>query len=421
VEEFSSEHGKVTVSLLDGLQGTESLSSKYAHASEVRISRGFQTAITASSAMLTFLVDGGTANVTNITSAFPGGTAGDTGWEQAALLETTLQAATADGADTNLRVAYDSSSDEFVITDILGRELEIQSFSQAAGVSAGAYLSSSATVAQANKSNPVKTSTDATSGVMTEATKVDLLFSQDDASGVVLSINGRSNSSSAIDFNFATDTFAGSDFKTILNSMMNELNSHYNGSPLSYELNQETRTLSITHAKGGEIFIDDFVTTSENLVMNLQVVSGDGEDTIISYDEVLTSASANGSGQNYTTTVANAGSSLAGFANSSDNIAEISIATQDGANSALASIDNALMYVISERAKLGAIENRLDHTINNLSNVVTNTSAAKGRIEDADFAVESTNLTKAQILAQASTSMLAQANQSKQTVLSLLQ
>ena len=55
VEEFSSEHGKVTVSLLDGLQGTENLSSKYAHASEVRISRGFQTAITAASATLFWL------------------------------------------------------------------------------------------------------------------------------------------------------------------------------------------------------------------------------------------------------------------------------------------------------------------------------------------------------------------------------
>ena len=79
------------------------------------------------------------------------------------------------------------------------------------------------------------------------------------------------------------------------------------------------------------------------------------------------------------------------------------------------------MYVLAERASLGAIENRLDHTVNNLSNVVTNTSAAKGRIVDADFAAESTKLTRAQILAQASTSMLAQANQSKQYVLSLLQ
>ena len=69
---------------------------------------------------------------------------------------------------------------------------------------------------------------------------------------------------------------------------------------------------------------------------------------------------------------------------------------------------------------LGALENRLDHTVNNLSNVSTNTSAAQGRIQDADFAKETTQLTKSQILSQAATSMLAQANQSKQSILSLL-
>ena len=97
-------------------------------------------------------------------------------------------------------------------------------FTGPTSAASGAYFKSSATVAQSNKYNPVKISTDSTSGALTEATKINLVFSQDDASGVVFSINGQSNSSSAIDFNFATDTFAGSDFKTILNNMMNELN-----------------------------------------------------------------------------------------------------------------------------------------------------------------------------------------------------
>ena len=65
-------------------------------------------------------------------------------------------------------------------------------------------------------------------------------------------------------------------------------------------------------------------------------------------------------------------------------------------------------------------ERNLDHTINNLSNISTNTSAAKSRILDADFAAETANLTKNQILSQAATSMLAQANQSKQSTLVLL-
>ena len=105
---------------------------------------------------------------------------------------------------------------------------------------------------------------------------------------------------------------------------------------------------------------------------------------------------------------------------SSTGIDQISIATANGANSAIASNDAALTTILSERAKLGALENRLDHMVNNLSNVSTNTSAALSRILDADFAKETTALTKSQILSQAATSMLVQANQSKQLILALL-
>ena len=76
--------------------------------------------------------------------------------------------------------------------------------------------------------------------------------------------------------------------------------------------------------------------------------------------------------------------------------------------------------VNSTRASLGASQSRLGSVVNNLTNKVTNLSDARSRIEDADFSAESTNLAKAQILSQASTAMLAQANQSQQDVLSLL-
>ena len=101
-------------------------------------------------------------------------------------------------------------------------------------------------------------------------------------------------------------------------------------------------------------------------------------------------------------------------------IADISVATQDSALQALASIDNALGTVLEERGKLGAIRNRLDFTAANLGNVVTNTEASRSQIEDADFAAESAKMAKNQILLQAGTAMLAQANASQQTVLSLL-
>ena len=87
----------------------------------------------------------------------------------------------------------------------------------------------------------------------------------------------------------------------------------------------------------------------------------------------------------------------------------------------VANIDAAIKEVNTQRSSLGAVSNRLGHTVNNLTNISTNLSAARGGIEDADFAMETTKLAKNQILQQASTAMLAQANASKQNVLSLLQ
>lgn len=84
-------------------------------------------------------------------------------------------------------------------------------------------------------------------------------------------------------------------------------------------------------------------------------------------------------------------------------------------------IDEAIATVNLQRATLGAVSNRLDSTVSNLTNIVTNLEAGRGRIEDADFAAETTSLARTQILQQAATAMLAQANASKQGVLSLLQ
>ena len=91
-----------------------------------------------------------------------------------------------------------------------------------------------------------------------------------------------------------------------------------------------------------------------------------------------------------------------------------------GTDDYLTKFDNALDLVAEKRAGLGAVQNRLESAVNNLTNNSTNLSDARSRIEDADFSAESTNLAKAQILSQASTAMLSQANQSQQGVLKLL-
>jgi len=98
-----------------------------------------------------------------------------------------------------------------------------------------------------------------------------------------------------------------------------------------------------------------------------------------------------------------------------------SLTTQAAAQDTIERIDNAIKTVNAQRATLGAVSNRLDSTVSNLTNISSNLQAGRGRIEDADFAAETTSLAKSQILQQASTAMLAQANASKQNVLSLLQ
>ena len=99
----------------------------------------------------------------------------------------------------------------------------------------------------------------------------------------------------------------------------------------------------------------------------------------------------------------------------------LSISTADGATDAITTLDNAINRVNEIRGDLGAIQNRLEYTINNLSSISNATAGSRGRILDADFAMETSELTKHQILTQAATSMLAQANQSKQGILALLQ
>ena len=98
----------------------------------------------------------------------------------------------------------------------------------------------------------------------------------------------------------------------------------------------------------------------------------------------------------------------------------ITISTQSDAQTQIGVIDNAIKLVSNSRAELGAVSNRLTSTINNIDQISVNLDASKGRIQDADFAAETSNLAKSQILQQAATAMLAQANASKQNVLALV-
>ncbi|MFY7859332.1 MAG: flagellin [Limnohabitans sp.] len=150
--------------------------------------------------------------------------------------------------------------------------------------------------------------------------------------------------------------------------------------------------LTLTNATGGKIDLSNY--------------SSDGTTTL-----TATPASGQGVGKVLDD------SSLGGLQAS---VSAVAITTQAGASAAVSTIDRALENINSQRANLGAQQNRLTYTVNNLSNIATNTSQARSRILDTDYATETTNMAKSQIIQQAATAMLAQANQSGQSVLALL-
>ena len=115
------------------------------------------------------------------------------------------------------------------------------------------------------------------------------------------------------------------------------------------------------------------------------------------------------------------GSGGDGFVTSFGKVADVDITSVRGAQEAVIAIDQAIQKIDAQRADLGAVQNRFENTIQNLQNIQENVSAARGRIQDTDFAAETATLSKNQIMQQAGTAILAQANQLPQAVLSLLQ
>ena len=169
------------------------------------------------------------------------------------------------------------------------------------------------------------------------------------------------------------------------------------------------------------------VTTTETLVTKLNTLSdagtiaaitwtNDGDVITGTYDAVGAVASTNNSIGAIAGTVSTEGTATG--ANADDSL---DFTTQQGCRDAITTIQAAYDKVAKNRAQLGAVQAQMESTIRNLANVVENTTAARSRIQDADFAAETAALTRAQMLQQAATSILAQANAQPQSVLELLQ
>ncbi len=172
----------------------------------------------------------------------------------------------------------------------------------------------------------------------------------------------------------------------------------------------------------------------------IELVSADGRNITHSFSTLTAAATGVGAAGTARSTVSLSSTSSSGIALSgageanagfTDNqtvaaslsgtaIANLDISSLNGANAALASVDAAISTINTTRSNLGALQNRFESVVSSLSERSTNLSAARSRIQDADFAMETANLTRAQILQQAGTAMLAQANSLPQSVLSLL-
>jgi flagellin len=141
---------------------------------------------------------------------------------------------------------------------------------------------------------------------------------------------------------------------------------------------------------------------------------------VMSKDPSITGSIVAGGGINVASTNVAAGTGSAGFSASALGLGTLDLTTQSGANTAIGLLDTAIKSVSTSRANLGALQNRFEHTINNLNVTAENLTASESRIRDTDMAQEMTNFSRTQILTQAGTSMLAQANQASQSILKLL-
>jgi flagellin len=173
-------------------------------------------------------------------------------------------------------------------------------------------------------------------------------------------------------------------------------------------------TITVANSDGSNFAISQSLSTGETGGFTTGVASGGtlyrGVVTLDSYADITLADTG--------TDMANAG--LSNVGNATTTIDQIDISTRAGATTAIGSVDLALSTIDTIRGGLGAVQNRFESTISNLSNVSENLSAARSRILDADIAQETSNLTKQNILQQAGVAILAQANQAPQLALSLL-
>ncbi|MBI3143686.1 MAG: flagellin [Pseudogulbenkiania sp.] len=265
----------------------------------------------------------------------------------------------------------------------------------------------------------------ASTGVSAEARTQATLSTIGSAGTVSFNLYGSSSTAVAISASVASTSD--------LTSLADAINAKSASTGITAALSSNKSSITFTSETGDDINIEDFNNTGATKTASFQGLNAftgatSGGAITLTGGAATDSSTVGGtlrfkSDSSYTVTSAAAGGLFsATTANSSTltNVASINIGTSTGATSAISVIDGALSAINSQRAALGAYQNRFNSTITNLQTTSENLTASRSRIQDADFASETATLSRNQILQQAGTAMLAQANQLPQQVLSLL-
>jgi len=227
------------------------------------------------------------------------------------------------------------------------------------------------------------------------------------------------------DFQSISFTLAGTEGSDGLSAAVTAFNDVASKTGVTARVSEDSKGIVLSNSSGNNITLRDTVNPNSGDVM----VGGDANNpgTVLgangSADQaVIVGKVTFDSDKSFGVSgVAGVTTELAQEASAINAVQDMEISTVEGANVALAIVDSALNTVNAQRAKFGAVQSRFGSTIANLSTNVENLTAARSRIRDADFAMETAELTRAQILQQAGVAMLAQANVAPQNVLSLLQ
>ncbi|HYF93330.1 MAG TPA: flagellin [Symbiobacteriaceae bacterium] len=297
-----------------------------------------------------------------------------------------IGAAGAGLADTNYQVFYDSTTQKMQLRDASGAT------NIGAAVDVSALAGETVTLGDANTARTLEVTVGY--NLVTSGTSTDTITMSSSSGKVV-------------------------DAKAVLTSVVDSSNLLANGAYQVYFVDAATDTIQLRDASGRAI------GAAVTFVANTDITIGDEND-----GRTVTVHTANAAPVGTATaTIQVTNNSQSGetaqftggvkYANSRA-FAGLNVSSVDGAQAAIAAIDTAIGKVSYQRSQLGAIENRLDHTIKNLEVVSENLTASESRIRDVDMALEMTQFTKQQILMQSGTAMLAQANQKNQAVLSLL-